>query len=95
MNESAVLVVGIDYSADSTAALERAIDVAHRCDLPIVVVHAIPAEVELLDPSDIWRSGDDSTQREQARLADHVRGVNAIVSRTDILRLAARLAAQP
>lgn len=62
------LLVGIDYSADSLAALAQARTLARRHGEAVLAVHVIPSETRLVDTTDIWRSGDDSTRREQARL---------------------------
>lgn len=65
-------VVGIDYSPDSTVALRRACELARLSGRPVFAVHAIPSDVQLVDVSDIWRSGEDSTRREQERLEQHL-----------------------
>jgi CBS domain-containing protein/nucleotide-binding universal stress UspA family protein len=65
-------VVGIDYSGDSVVALRQACELARRSGHPILAVHAIASDVQFVDTSDIWRSGEDSTRREQDRLEQHL-----------------------
>lgn len=66
------IVVATDYSADATAAIETAVAWARRISARLIAVHVISGTPGGSDASDIWRSGEDSEQRETLRLESHI-----------------------
>ncbi len=65
------LLVGVDYSADSAAAVTTAIELATP-EATVVAVHAMAGDATVRDATDLWRSGDDAAAAEAERLANFV-----------------------
>lgn len=66
------IIVATDYSADATAAVETAVAWARRIAARLVALHVISGTPGGTDATDIWRSGEDSEQRERLRLESHL-----------------------
>lgn len=68
---SRTLLVGVDYSADSAAAVMTAVELA-TTENTVIAVHVMAGDPAAHDSTDLWRSGDDAEVAEAERLANFV-----------------------
>lgn len=66
------ILVAVDYSTHADAAVQRGHALAQPLGARLLIAHVIPGPAAERDPSNLWGSGEDATQRERDRLAAHV-----------------------
>lgn len=87
METHAPILVGVDYSTHSDAALAAGRRLALDLGAALLVAHVIPGVAGEPDPTNLWGSGEDAGQRERDRLTAQVGALPGDVLAIEVLAL--------